>query len=144
MFSWVFRSVFAVVLEYIRCLIQIQKIQINLSGLSFQMLFLMDSYCKYFMFYFYLFRFFAIIIFASTFNFSFMASTFYLLLTGHGKGIFNLMISSLLLINNEDLFSIILAACVGLTGIFFISLSCMRNLSDEGLEKVTAIYSKNL
>ena len=73
-----------------------------------------------------------------------MASTFYLLLTGHGKGIFNLMIGSLLLINNDDLFSKILAACVGLTGIFFIAFSCMRNLSDEALEKVTAIYSKNL
>ena len=73
-----------------------------------------------------------------------MASTFYLLLTGHGKGIFNLMIGSLLLINDEDWFSIILAACVGLTGIFFIALSCIRNLSDEGLDKVKFIYSKNL
>ena len=73
-----------------------------------------------------------------------MASTFYLLLTGHGKGIFNLMIGSLLLINSDDMFSTILAGCVGLTGIFFIALSCMRNLSDEALEKVTVIYSKNL
>ena len=42
------------------------------------------------------------------------------------------------------MFSRILAGCVGLTGIFFIALSCMRNLSDEALEKVTVIYSKNL
>ena len=73
-----------------------------------------------------------------------MASSFYLLLTGHGKGIFNIIIGSLLLINYEDTFSYILAACVSLAGIFFIILSCLRNLSDENLEKVTAIYAKNL
>ena len=144
MSSWVFLFVYAAVSEYIPCLIQVHQIHNKLSGLSYLTLFLMDFCCKFFIYHFYFFRFFALIIFASTFNFSFMASSFYLLLTGHGKGIFNLMIGSLLLINNEDLFSIILAACVGLAGIFFIALSCMRNLSDDALEKVTAIYSKNL
>ena len=79
----------------------------------------------------------------STFNVGFIARNFYFILTGMGKGLLNLFLGSLMLIN-DDIFSKIVASCLIGSGILFVFLSKVKKLSDEDLQRATSIYTDNL
>ena len=60
-----------------------------------------------------------------------------------GKGLFNLFVGSLILIN-DDVFAKIVGACLIGSGILFLFLSKVKKLSDEDLLRATSIYTENL
>jgi len=79
----------------------------------------------------------------STFNVGCIARNFYFILTGMGKGCFNLFVGSLILIN-DDPFSIIVGFSLIGSGILFVFLSKVKKLTDEELQRATSIYTENL
>ena len=79
----------------------------------------------------------------STFSVGCIARNFYFILTGMGKGCFNLFLGSLMLINN-DIFSKIVAGSLLASGVLFIFLSKVKKLTDEDLQRATSIYTDNL
>ena len=60
-----------------------------------------------------------------------------------GKGVFNVFIGTLMIIN-ANLFSYIIAGVFIFSGLLFIFLSKFRNMSDEQLQRAASIYADNL
>ena len=83
------------------------------------------------------------IIMASSFNMPCIAQNFYLILTGMGKGIFNIFIGLLLLCDESPL-SFVMAIIMLVTGAIFIFLSKWRNMSDDELQRATSIATKEV
>ena len=92
---------------------------------------------------------FGAIIMAASFNMPCIATNFYLILTGMGKGAFNIFIGLLLLcdIDANDSFnplSFIMSMVMLTTGVVFIFLSKWRNMSDDELQRATSIATKEV
>ena len=71
-----------------------------------------------------------------------------MILTGGGKGLFNIFVGLLLYITagdeNNKFFNILVGAFLVLSGIFFIFLSKCSNMTDEQLQRATSINADNL
>ena len=87
---------------------------------------------------------FGLIIIASSFNMPCIAQNFYLILTGMGKGMFNIFIGLLLLCSSDKALSQVMASIMLISGAVFIFLSKYRNMSDEALQRATSIATKEV
>ena len=84
---------------------------------------------------------FGLIIMASSFGMPCIKRNFLFLLTGIGKGLFNIFVGTLLFTNGDSLsyligWAIIAAGCV------FLYLSMAKNMSDEDLERALSVYAE--
>ena len=69
---------------------------------------------------------------ASSFNMPCVARNFYMILTGIGKGIFNIFVGTLLFLNDSTP-SFIMGICLTGSGFIFIFFSFFKKMSDEDL-----------
>ena len=80
----------------------------------------------------------------SSFNMPCVARNFYFILTGIGKGCFNLFCGLLLFIDMDNMFSLIMGILMFSSGIIFIFLSRCRHMSDDQLQRATSIITGDL
>ena len=80
----------------------------------------------------------------SSFNMPCVARNFYFILTGLGKGFFNIFCGCLLFLDADDGFSLAMGVVMIVTGVLFIFLSRCRHMSDDALQRATSINQKAL
>lgn len=81
------------------------------------------------------FCFFGLIIMGSSVNMPCIGRNFFFLLTGVGKGVFNIFIGTLLFLNQPGAFSasVVLGWTFIFSGLIFLLLSCCKKMSDDEL-----------
>mmetsp|Transcript_16079 Transcript_16079/g.24978 ORF Transcript_16079/g.24978 Transcript_16079/m.24978 type:complete len:139 (-) Transcript_16079:167-583(-) len=77
---------------------------------------------------------------ASSCNVPCVKRNFFFLLTGVGKGVFNIFSGSLLFINSSTPF-IILGWAMIASGLIFIFLSKVKNMTDDDLNRAISLYA---
>ena len=70
---------------------------------------------------------------ASSFNMPCVRNNFFFLLTGVGKGCFNIFVGTLLMVNVDDVVSKIMGWVAVASGFVFLFLSKVKHMSDEEL-----------
>ena len=90
--------------------------------------------------------FFGLLIMGSSINMPCIGRNFFFLLTGVGKGVFNIFVGTLLFLNRPGSFSpsVVLAFCFIFSGLVFLSLSCCKKMTDDELQRATSLYGKEL
>jgi len=90
--------------------------------------------------------FFGLLIMGSSINMPCIGRNFFFLLTGIGKGAFNMFIGSLLFLNHPGEFSasLILGIVLMVSGIIFMLLSCCKKMTDDELQRASSLYGKEL
>lgn len=90
--------------------------------------------------------FFGLIIMASSINMPCIARNFFFILTGKGKGIFNIFVGTLLFLNEPGKFSpsMVLGWMLVVSGLLFIFFSFFKKMSDEDLQRATSLYGAEL
>ena len=76
---------------------------------------------------------------ASSFNMKCVANNFKFLLTGLGKGFFNIFCGVLIQSNPEDVFSKIVGWTMVAAGCLFLFLSKVKKMSDEDLHRALSV-----
>ena len=86
--------------------------------------------------------FFGLIIMGSSINMPCIGRNFFFLLTGIGKGVFNIFVGTLLFLNNPGQVSAsaVLGWAFIFSGIVFMSLACCKKMTDEELQRATSLY----
>ena len=91
---------------------------------------------------------FGLIIIGSSFNMPCISRNFFMILTGGGKGLFNIFVGLLLYITagyeNNYIFDLLVGILLVSSGIFFLFLSKCSNMSDDQLQRATSINADNL
>uniref|UniRef100_A0A7S3FUV6 Uncharacterized protein n=1 Tax=Strombidium rassoulzadegani TaxID=1082188 RepID=A0A7S3FUV6_9SPIT len=83
---------------------------------------------------------FGVIIMSSSFNLPCIKRNFFFLLTGIGKGVFNIFVGSLLFLNSGGAYTILGFGMIGAGGVF-IFLSKFKNMTDDDLHRALSIYN---
>ena len=78
---------------------------------------------------------------ASTFNMPCVKRNFMFLLTGIGKGIFNIMVGILLFVNDSAPARLMGVAMIA-SGFAFLFLSKYKNMSDDDLNRAMSLYTE--
>ena len=78
---------------------------------------------------------------SSTFNMPCVKRNFMFLLTGVGKGIFNIIVGLLLFLNDKTPTDVMGAAMV-FSGFSFLFLSKYKNMSDDDLNRAMSLYTE--
>ena len=78
---------------------------------------------------------------ASSFQMTCIRKNFLFLLTGVGKGVFNIFVGTVLFLDQDDLLFTIMGWAMILSGIIFVFLSKVKNMTDEDLDRALSIYS---
>merc|ERR1712086_714398 len=89
--------------------------------------------------------FFGLVIMASSINMPCVARNFFFILTGVGKGLFNIFVGTLLFLN-EDGFnpSMFLGFAMIASGFVFLFLSYCKKMTDTDLQRATSLYGNEL
>ena len=77
---------------------------------------------------------------ASTFMMPCVEQNFFFLLTGLGKGLFNIFVGTLLFLNNNVMSNILAFSMIG-SGIVFLFLSKVKKMSDEDLQRALSVMA---
>merc|ERR1712070_1201057 len=82
----------------------------------------------------------------SSINMNCIARNFFFILTGMGKGLFNVFIGTLLFLNDpEEINASTFLGCAFLiSGCIFMFLSKFKNMTDSDLQRATSLYGKEL
>ena len=78
---------------------------------------------------------------ASSFNMPCVGKNFFFLMTGVGKGVFNMFVGTLLFLNEEGASNIMGASMVA-SGLAFLFLSKVKNMSDDDMQRALSIYGE--
>ena len=83
---------------------------------------------------------------ASTFMMACVKRNFLFLLSGIGKGVFNIFIGTLLFLNHADngktsIYNTIVGSALIFSGLMFIFLSKVKNMSDEDMTRALSVYA---
>lgn len=70
---------------------------------------------------------------ASSFNMPCVRNNFFFLLTGVGKGCFNIFVGTLLMVNIDDIISEIMGVIAVASGLLFLFLAKVKHMTDEEL-----------
>ena len=81
---------------------------------------------------------------ASSFQMPCVKQNFFFLLTGPGKGIFNIFVGSLLFVNSSNLMFVLLGWAMIASGLIFIFLSKVKNMTDEDLNRALSVYTDDV
>ena len=81
---------------------------------------------------------------ASSFQMEFVRKNFLFLMTGFGKGIFNMFVGSLLFINEHSTGGTIMGWSMMLAGCIFIFMSKYKQMSDEDLVRAVSVTRKSV
>ena len=89
---------------------------------------------------------FGLIIMASTFMMACVKRNFLFLLSGIGKGVFNIFIGTLLFLNHDsagktDIWNMAMGSGLMLSGLIFIFLAKVKNMSDEDMTRALSVYA---
>ena len=80
---------------------------------------------------------------ASTFNMPCVKRNFMFMLTGIGKGVFNIFVGLLIYVTNKgNTPGIIMGGAMIFSGCIFIFLSKYKNMSDDDLQRALSLYSE--
>ena len=79
---------------------------------------------------------------ASSFNMPCVGRNFFFLMTGLGKGIFNIFVGTLLFLNEGDGAAAIMGSAMIASGCAFIFLSKVKNMSDDDMQRALSIYGE--
>ena len=87
---------------------------------------------------------FGMLIMLSSCNLKLIKENFLFLLTGTGKGLFNIFVGSLLFIvnNQATLMQTLMGIGLCVSGLIFLFLSCWKNVSDEELQRAVSVNTK--
>ncbi len=89
--------------------------------------------------------FFGLVIMASSINMPCVARNFFFILTGVGKGLFNIFVGTLLFLNDDGVNpSMILGFCLIFSGLTFLFLSYCKKMTDTDLQRATSLYANDL
>ena len=85
---------------------------------------------------------------ASTFMMSCVKRNFLFLLSGIGKGLFNIFIGTLLFLNHDssgktDIWNMAMGGGLIVSGFAFIFLAKVKNMSDEDMTRALSVYADN-
>ena len=83
---------------------------------------------------------FGLVIMASSCNVPCVKRNFFFLLTGMGKGLFNMFVGSLLFVNSDSLMIVAGWAMIA-SGLIFIFLSRVKKMSDDDLNRAISLYA---
>ena len=86
---------------------------------------------------------FGIIIMGSSFMMPCVKRNFFFLMTGVGKGGFNIFVGTLLFMNKGDTASFLMGWAMIASGCVFLFLSKVKNMSDEDLQRALSVYADN-
>ena len=81
---------------------------------------------------------------ASTFMMSCVKRNFLFLLSGLGKGVFNIFIGTLLFLNHAgdtDIYNMAMGSALIVSGLIFIFLSKVKNMSDADMTRALSVYA---
>ena len=83
---------------------------------------------------------------ASTFMMSCVKRNFLFLLSGIGKGVFNIFIGTLLFLNHDsagktDIYNLMMGSALIVSGLIFIFLAKVKNMSDEDMTRALSVYA---
>jgi hypothetical protein len=83
---------------------------------------------------------------ASTFMMACVKRNFLFLLSGIGKGVFNIFIGTLLFLNHDSsggtgLYNELMGGALLVSGLIFIFLSKVKNMSDEDMTRALSVYA---
>ena len=78
----------------------------------------------------------------SSFQMPCVKRNFFFLMTGLGKGFFNMFVGTLLFLNG-DTASDLMGWAMIISGCIFIFLSRVKNMSDSDLERAMSVYADN-
>mgnify|MGYP001114192945 CR=1 FL=1 len=81
---------------------------------------------------------------ASSFQMEFVRKNFLFLMTGFGKGIFNIFVGSMLFINQHSTGGAIMGFAMIAAGCIFIFLSKYKQMSDEDLVRAVSVTRKSV
>ena len=70
-------------------------------------------------------------------------TNFYFLLTGVGKGTFNIFVGTLLFLDDDALYTLTGWAMIA-SGLIFIFLSKVKNMTDDDLNRALSVYSSDV
>ena len=79
---------------------------------------------------------------ASSFNMPCVGRNFFFLMTGIGKGIFNIFVGTLLFLNENDGMATLMGWAMIGSGLAFIFLSKVKNMSDDDMQRALSIYGE--
>ena len=85
---------------------------------------------------------FGLIIMASSFQMPCVKVNFFFLMTGVGKGLFNMFVGTLLFLNYTTSSTIMGWAMIA-SGAIFLFLSKVKNMSDDDLHRALSVYTDN-
>ena len=88
--------------------------------------------------------FFGLLIMGSSFNMPCVARNFYFILTGMGKGCFNIFCGVLCFIDTDYWATTVVGIVMVSSGVLFIFLSRCRHMSDDSLQRAMSINQKAL
>ena len=69
----------------------------------------------------------------------FIKNNYLFLMTGMGKGLFNIFVGSLLCSIDGGLLNLIMGPCIMGSGVIFIFLSMFKNMSDDELQRAVSV-----
>ena len=84
-------------------------------------------------------RFFGLLIICASCGMRFIKNNYLFLMTGMGKGFFNVFVGSLLCSINKELLNLIMGPCIMGSGLIFIFLSMFKNMSDDELQRAVSV-----
>ena len=89
-------------------------------------------------------RFFGLLIICASCGMRFIKNNYLFLMTGMGKGFFNVFVGSLLCSINTELLNLIMGPCIMGSGLIFIFLSIFKNMSDDELQRAVSVQKSDM